>query len=66
MISKRCQVIKCRGQVLSNSMVDNKHDRYHYIGNSTDTRDQYTYMKIIPIQKIGMNTEKWCRYRGLV
>jgi len=71
-ISNRCQVITSKSQVSSNSMVDNKHSRYHYTGkqyrcegsvliqeNSTDTEDRYEYKKTILIQGIGMNTEKW-------
>jgi len=45
-------------KVSSNSIVNNKHDRYHYTGNRTDTRDQYAYRKMIPIQRIGTNTRK--------
>jgi len=40
-------------------MVDNNHDRYHYIENSTDTRDREEYKKTISVQGISMNTEKW-------
>jgi len=60
--NKQGQVITCRSQVSSNSMIDNKHRRCHDTGKqyrykgsvriqkkSNDTRDQYEHKKIVPI-----------------
>jgi len=57
-ITSRSQVIACRSQVASNSMSSDKHRKYHYTENNTNTRDRYAYRKMVPIQEIDTNTKK--------